>query len=56
MKYRVEVFQDNEWYRYSAHKNEEFAVINAETINQSRKCDVRVIQGSNIIKFFEGKR
>lgn len=52
MKYRVEIFQDNNWIKWSTHKNEENALFNAEVIHKSRKCDTRVIFDGKIIKSF----
>jgi hypothetical protein len=49
VKYRVEIFQDNEWRKWSTHKHEENAIFNAEVIAKSRKCDVRVIYKGQII-------
>jgi hypothetical protein len=49
MKCRVELFTDNEWHRWSTHKNEENAIFNAEVISKSRKVDVRVIYKGEIV-------
>jgi hypothetical protein len=49
VKYRVELFTDNEWHRWSTHKNEENAIFNAEVISKSRKVDVRVIFKGEIV-------
>ena len=55
-KYRVEIFIDNNWRRWSTHKHEENARFNAESIHNSRKCDVRVIyQGTVILMLVAGK-
>jgi hypothetical protein len=54
IKYRVEIFIRNNWAIHSWHKNEDFALINAETLHKSRKCDVRVINKGIIIKFYKG--
>jgi hypothetical protein len=51
---RIEAFVDNEWIVKSWHKNEDFALINAEVIHKGRKCDVRVINKGLIIKFYKG--
>lgn len=52
MKYRVEVFQDNNWIRWSTHMNEYNALFNAEVIHKSRKCDTRVIFNGQVIKSY----
>jgi hypothetical protein len=49
VKYRVEIFTDNEWHRWSTHKHQENAVFNAEVISKSRRCDVRVIYKGEIV-------
>lgn len=49
MKYRVEIFQDNHWRKWSTHKNIENAIFNADTIHQSRKVSVRIIYDGKII-------
>jgi len=49
VKYRVELFVDNEWHRWSTHKHQENAIFNAEVISKSRGCDVRVIFRGQII-------
>ena len=49
MKYRVEIFQDNNWIKWSTHKNEENAIFNAEVIHKSRKINVRIIHEGKII-------
>ena len=46
---RVELFSNNEWILISWHKNVDNAIINAEVIYRSRKCDVRVISKGNIV-------
>jgi hypothetical protein len=48
-KYRVEIFVDNEWRKWSTHKHEENAIFNAEVIAKSRGCDVRVIYRGDIV-------
>jgi hypothetical protein len=48
-KYRLEIWQDNEWHRWSTHKHEENAIFNAEVISKSRGCDVRVIYRGDIV-------
>jgi hypothetical protein len=49
--YIVESFEDNEWGSRSYHKNEEWALINADVTYTSRKCAVRVIKDGKI--FYE---
>lgn len=49
MKYKVEIFQDNNWCKWSTHKNMENAMFNAEVIHKSRKISVRVIYEGKII-------
>lgn len=46
---RVELFSNNEWILISWHKNMDNAIINAEVIHRSRKCDIRVITEGNIV-------
>lgn len=46
---RVELFKDNEWILISWHKNVDNAIVNAEVIYRSRKCDVRVISEGNVV-------
>lgn len=46
----VEVFINNEWQLHSWHDNKNYALINAETISNSRKCPARIIHGGKIIK------
>ncbi len=48
-KFRVEIWQDNEWHRWSTHKHEDNAVYNAQVISSSRGCDVRVIYRGQIV-------
>jgi hypothetical protein len=49
MKYRVEIFQDNHWCRWSTHKSEENAMFRAETLYKSKNKSVRVIYKGMII-------
>jgi hypothetical protein len=46
---RVELFKDNEWILISWHKNVDNAIINAEVIHRSSKCDIRVISEGKIV-------
>ena len=49
MKYRVEIFQDNHWRRWSTHIKEENAVFRAEVLYKSKNKSVRVIHEGKII-------
>lgn len=60
--YTVEIFIINSdmpngnWVISSKHRNEENAIINANIISKSRKCESRVIfQGEIIYKISENK-
>jgi hypothetical protein len=46
---RVDLFSNNEWIIMSWHKNVDNAIINAEVIYRSRKCDVRVISEGKVV-------
>ena len=46
---RVEIFTNNEWMINSWHKNLDIAIINAEVLYASRKCDIRVISDGKIV-------
>jgi|GEM_PF-5813265 hypothetical protein len=46
---RVEIFTNNEWVINSWHKNLDHAIINAEVLYVSRKCDIRVINEGKIV-------
>lgn len=54
-KSRVELFVKNNWVRKSWHKNEEYAIINADMLSESRKCDARVICDGNVVHYKEYK-
>lgn len=53
MKYRVELFINNNWVTKSWHKNEDFALINAENLSKERKCDARVVHNGTIVQCFK---
>ena len=53
MKYKVELFINNNWITHSWHKNEDFALTNAENLSKGRKCDAMVIQKGTIIQYFK---
>jgi hypothetical protein len=46
-KYRVDIFKDNNWLIYSRHKNEDYAIINAEI--QAKKHSTRIVHNGQII-------
>ena len=52
MKFKVELFINNNWVTHSWHKNEDFALINAENLSKSRKCYARVVLKGEIIQQF----
>lgn len=54
MKYKVELFIKNNWIIHSWHKNEDFAIFNAENISKGRKCDARVVYKGDIVQQFKG--
>lgn len=49
--YRVEYYdpKQNDWIPFSRHKDELFAIINADVVSKSRKTKARVISGRSII-------
>ena len=49
MKYKVELFINNNWITHSWHKNEDFALINAENLSRGRKCDARVVFKGEVV-------
>lgn len=56
MKYRVEIFQDNNWVKWSTHGRLKDAVFNAERVSESRKCDFRIIhKGDIVMAYYRGK-
>lgn len=52
MKYRVEIFQDNHWRKWSSHQKPENAFFIAKNLHRSRNCDVRVVYKGEIVRSY----
>jgi len=52
--YHIDIFIDNNWHRYSSHKNYESADDMGEVICKSKQCIGRMVLNGSIIREFDG--